>query len=315
MIKKTLLSFVLALMLIAPMSLANSTSDFDYRNLLDDFSEGVQEQSEVDGSEGIELTTFQDDLDDDGVSGILGAVSTFLSFFKLLVAPIAVLFMVIMGVRMVAAGADNEEALTQSKTYMTYALMGLIIIFMADSIVSVFFGAEGEVFRGGQEGVIAFGRRSATLFQGIYSLVQVVISSVAVFFLVTAGLRYVAGSFSEDQVGKAKNQITWSLVGLFVIGVSEFVAKRILFVDEGSSFGVTSAKELFAQVTNFVAGTLGTLSFAALLYAGMLYISGAQNEDNVAKAKKIIMGAFLGLLLAGAAFAITNTVVELDASR
>jgi len=315
MIKKILLSSVLAVFLLIPVGSASNTSDFDYRNLLDDFSEGVMEQSETDDSDGIELTTFQDDLDDDGVSGILGAVDTFLSFFKLLVAPVAVLFMIIMGVRMVAAGDENEEVLTKSKTYMTYALMGLIIIFMADTIVSVFFGAEGEVFRGGEEGVIEFGRRSATLFEGIYSLVQVVISSVAVFFLVTAGLRYVAGSFSDDQISKAKSQITWSLVGLFVVGVSEFIAKRILFVDQGTSFGVTSAKELFAQVTNFVAGTLGTLSFAALLYAGMLYISGSQNEDNVAKAKKIIMGAFLGLLLAGAAFAITNTVVELDASR
>jgi hypothetical protein len=232
-----------------------------------------------------------------------------------MVAPVAVLFMVVMGLRMVAAGRDNEEVLTQSKNYITYALMGLIVIFMSDTIVTVFFGSEGEVFRGGDEGAIEFGRRSASLFQGIYSLIQVAITSVAVFMLVLAGFRYVAGSYSDDQVGKAKKQITWALVGLFVVGVSEFVAKRILFVDEGSSLGVGSAELLFAQVTNFIAGTLGTLSFAFLLYAGYLYISGAANEDNVAKAKKIVIGAFIGLLLAGAAFALTNTIVELDASR
>jgi len=128
-------------------------------------------------------------------------------------------------------------------------------------------------------------------------------------------MRYVAGSFSEDQIATAKKQITWSLVGLFVIGISEFVAKDILFQEQGESLGVLEAKQLFAQVTNFVAGTLGTFSFAFLLYAGYLYVTARDNEENTAKAKKIIMGAFLGLILAGAAFAITNTIVELDIAR
>jgi len=323
MFKKTILSVLLAFTLLMPSAMAISTSGssggtgsaFDYKNFLEDLADGVEDVSDSEDSDGIELTTFQDDLNEDGVGGILGAIDTFLDFFKLIVAPITVLFMVTMGLRMVVAGKDNEEALTKSKNYMTYALMGLLTIFMADTIVNVFFGGEGEIFREGEAGAIAFGQRSATLFQGIYSLVQVVISAIAVFFLVTAGFRYVAGSYSDDQIGKAKKQITWSIVGLFVIGVSEFVAKRVLFPDQGTRLGVLEAKELFAQVTNFIAGTLGTLSFAFLLYAGFLYISGSANEDNVGKAKKIMIGAFLGLLLAAAAFAITNTVVELDASR
>jgi hypothetical protein len=327
MYKKLFTAILVSSLFFTPVSFGDTTTDgasttsgtedssFDYKNTLNIFSDGVQDQSTTDSSEGIELTTFQDDQGDDGVSGILGAISTFLSFFKLIVAPIAVLFMIVMGVRMVAAGADNEEVLTQSKNYMQYALMGLIIIFMSDTIVTVFFGAEGEVFRGGDAGAIEFGRRSASLFEGIYSLIQVVLSAVAVFFLVTAGFRYVAGSYSDDQIGKAKKQITWALVGLFVVGVSEFAAKSIIFVDQGSSLGVANAEQLFGQVTNFIAGTLGTVSFAFLLYAGYLYISGSANEDNVAKAKKIIVGAFIGLILAGAAFALTNTIVELDASR
>lgn len=313
MIKKTLIAVLCSFILYA--SVATASSSFDFKETLDGFAEGVQDESTTDDSDGIELTTFQDDLNQDGVSGIQGAISTFLDFFKLIVAPIAVLFMIIMGVRMVSAGSENEEQMTKAKSYMTYSIMGLIIIFMADTVVTVFFGAEGEIFRGGNEGAIEFGRRSATLFQGIYSLIQVVLTAIAVFFLVTAGFRYVAGSFSDDEIGKAKKQITWAVVGLFIVGISEFVAKRVLFVDEGSTLGVQDAKELFAQVTNFIAGTLGTLSFAFLLYAGYLYVSGSANEDNVAKAKKIIIGAFIGLILAAAAFAITNTVVELDASR
>ena len=105
------------------------------------------------------------------------------------------------------------------------------------------------------------------------------------------------------------------MVGLFVIAISEFVAKEVLFIDEGSELGVDNAKRLFAQVTNFIAGTIGTFAFAFLLYAGYLYVTARENEDQVAKAKKIIFGALLGILMAAAAFALTNTLVELDASR
>ena len=124
-----------------------------------------------------------------------------------------------------------------------------------------------------------------------------------------------AGSASEDQIQVAKRQITWSLVGLFIIGIAEFVAKDILFKDTGTKLGVTEAKELLVQITNFVAGTMGTFAFAFLLYAGYLYVTAAGKEDNVTKAKTIIIGAFIGLILAGAAFALTTTLVELDASR
>jgi hypothetical protein len=133
--------------------------------------------------------------------------------------------------------------------------------------------------------------------------------------LVSAGMRYIGASFSEDQTAAAKRQIQWALGGLFIIAISEYLAREILFQDQGRRLGINQAEALFAQVTNFIAGTMGTLSFVFLLYAGFLYVTARDNEDSVAKAKKIIMGAFIGLLLAAAAFALTTTLVELDASR
>lgn len=321
--KKILLIIALLTNLLAAVPV--QASDFDYREILKNLQEDVTEEStqvedgveEVDPdaepSGGIELTTFEEE--GEGADIIVAGIRRFLDFFKLIVTPIAVLFIVVMGIRMVTAGKENDEVLSQSKNFIRYALEGLIVIFMSDSIIEVFFGSEGEILRFGESGAKEFGRRTSTLFQGVYSLVQVVIGSVAVFTLVMAGMRYVAGSASDDQVSKAKKQITWSLVGLFVVGISEFVVKEVLFQDQGKSLGVDEAKQLFVQVTNFMAGTIGTLSFIFLLYAGYLYVFGVQNEDNVGKSKKILMQAAVGIVLALAAFAIVNTVVELDASR
>lgn len=298
---------------------------FDFHDTLENLNEDISEEStqvedgeesddpDAEPSGGIDLPTFSDE--EEGADVIVAAIQRFLDFFKLIVTPIAVLFIVIMGVRMVSAGNENEEVLSQSKNFISYALQGLIVIFVSDSLIEVFFGAEGQILRGGESTAQEHARQSAQFFAGIYGLVEVLIGAIAVFMLVMAGMRYVAGSASDDQIAKAKKQITWALVGLFVIGISEFAVKKVLFQDQGTDLGVEEAKQLLVQVTNFIAGTMGTLAFAFLLYAGYLYTLGAQNEDNIAKSKKIIMGAVAGIVLAIAAFAIVNTVVTLDASR
>lgn len=322
MIKKITLFSLLFLLQIsfASVAAAETRSDYDFRNTFENFQGGVAEQSGEleEDAESFVLSDFQDDdpfNDNNGVSGITNVLFTFLDFFKLIVTPIAVLVIMVMGIRMVTAGKNNEEVLTQSKNFIEYALIGLMAIFVSESIVSVFFGSEGEIFRYGEEGAESFGRGTSTLFEGIYTLLQAIVGAVAVFYLIMAGLRYVGGSFSDEEVAKAKRQITWSVVGLFIIAVSELVVKDILFQNKGESLGVNTAKDLFAQVTNFIVGTMGTLAFAFMLYAGYLYVTSAGNEDQVSKAKKIILWAFVGLLMAGAAFALTTTLVELDAGR
>jgi len=291
-------------------------SDIDFLDTFDAFQESVSDGSQdvQNDAEAIELPNFSDSANE-GAYVLVDAIQRFLDFFKLIVTPIAVLMTIFVGVKMVTAGKESEEVSRKSKTYIRYFVEGLIVIFMADAIVSVIFGAEGGIFRGGAAGAEEYAAKTASLMEGIMSLIETLVGSLAVFSLVTAGMRYVGGSYDDDQIGKAKKQITWSLVGLFVVGISEFVVKKILFPDQGAKLGVESAKQLFAQVTNFIAGTMGTLAFVFLIYAGFLYLMGAQSEDNVSKAKKIIFTALIGIVIAISAFAFSNTFITLDASR
>lgn len=306
---------LIAVLLMSTSGAMAASTSFSLQDTLDDFREGFEDQSrEVEGGDGFELAVFQD-TGEEGAVGVVNTIQRFLDLFKLVVTPIALLFMAIMGMRMVSAGRESEEVATKAKQYIQFTLEGLIVIFLADQVVDVVFGPSGEAFRGGEAGARATGRSVSDLIQGLYGLIQVLIGSIAVFMLVTAGMRYIAGSATEDQIEKAKKQITWALVGLFVVGVAEFVVKGILFENQGRSINVSNAELLFAQVTNFVAGTIGTFSFVAFLYAGYLYVTAAGEEDQVSKAKKIILMAVLGILLALSAFALTTTLVELDASR
>lgn len=312
--KKTLLSLAFALALFhSPVALATS---FTFQDGFQEFQGSVTEESvSVDPTgEGVTLPSFDTEATE-GAGVIVYTIKRFLDFFKLVVSPMAVLFAIVMGFRMVTAGRENEEVAGHAKNYIRYAVEGLIVIFVADSLVNVIFGAQGEVFRGGEAGAQDFAQKANNLMTGLYGLVETLIGAIAVSMLVSAGLRYVGGSYDDDQIAKAKKQIQWSLVGLFVIGLGEFVIKDILFPNQGTDLGVDKAKLLLVNLTNFMTGFMGTISFVSLLYAGFLYVTGVQNEDNVAKAKKIIMWSLGGIVIALSAYAITNTVVTLDSSR
>ncbi len=318
--KKILLTFLLtfALVLTPHFSHEAEAIGSSVNEIFEDFRGGVEEVSEdleESGSKLVLPTYFTlNKPSEDGLTGIVAVIETFLDFVKLIVAPVALLFITVMGIRMVAAGSENEEVITKSKNYIIYSIQGLLVIFVSDTLIEVFFGPTGEVFRGGTGGVQTQGRQVSIFLEGLYSLVQTIIGVVAIFVLILAGMRYVGGSYSDDQIAGAKRMITWSLVGLFVVAISEFVVKRILFVDNGQQVNFDAARNLLTDFTGFVASTIGMLSFAALIYAGWLYVSARDNEDNVSKAKNIIAGAFIGILIALGAFALTNTIVTLDAS-
>jgi hypothetical protein len=48
------------------------------------------------------------------------------------------------------------------------------------------------------------------------------------------------------------------------------------------------------------------------IYGGYLYVTAFGNEESTGKAKKVFIGATIGLLLAMAAFGIVNTTVKLE---
>jgi len=89
------------------------------------------------------------DLDTPGV-GVIGSVGyMIIDIVKLFMSSIAVLMIVIYGVRMIVGGS-NEESMTKVKKGLAIAILGLIVIQLADVLVKeVFFGEgyrAGEVF-------------------------------------------------------------------------------------------------------------------------------------------------------------------------
>lgn len=317
--KKTLKQVgILITVMVIGLTIINftNTSPDIVKAAYSDILEGVGESVEILPGYDSSVDQHAEAYDAQGLGGITSAIYYVMDFAKYILGGLAVLFMIISAYRLLMAGEGSDEEINKQKEYFQWAIIGLILIFMADTIVKeMFFGTEGEILSGDTEQALEFGDRANKAIKGLYTLIEIFVGAVAVWAIAYDGFRMVAGSYSEEETKAAKNHVFWSVIGLMMIGLSELIVKDILFrytPGEGIELGISQGKLLFAGIANFLSGLIGLVSVAMLIYGGYLYLTGGVSEENTGKAKKIIISAITGIILAGAAFAIASTIIPVS---
>lgn len=70
--------------------------------------------------------------------------------------------------------------------------------------------------------------------------------------------------------------------------------------------GPTNIRDLIRTILNYLLGFLGLIAVIMIIYAGFLYVTSGTNEDNIGKAKNIILYAIVGIVVILASAAIVN---------
>lgn len=280
----------------------------DFRDILEEIGEDVN-------LENYQTTVHADAPSRSGVKNIASAIFFAIDFVKYVLGSIAVVMLIINAITMITAGKDSEEAATKEKVFLKFALMGLVLVFVADEAVKLaFFGEEGEVFRD-EETAAEYATAGSDIIKGVYTFVEVFIGSIAVLMMVYSGLQILVAAGSEETVNAAKKRIFISSIGLVVIGLAELVVKDVIFKNQGEEVDVDRGKELLVGLSNFLVSAIGTISVFALVYAGFLYILNFGNEEMTGKAKKILFEAIAGIVVAAGAFALVSTVIPVEGAQ
>lgn len=72
----------------------------------------------------------------------------------------------------------------------------------------------------------------------------------------------------------------------------------------------TSLKNIIAFAINFATALGGGILVIMLLVGGVMYLTGAGNEDQTGKAKKLMIDAVIGLFLIMSVYAISSFVID-----
>lgn len=73
--------------------------------------------------------------------------------------------------------------------------------------------------------------------------------------------------------------------------------------------GQSSFRQLLLTIVGYFMTFLGLLAVLMIIYAGVLYVTAAGKDDQVDKAKKIILYSIVGLLVIMLSWALVNTVL------
>lgn len=255
---------------------------------------------------------------DNGVQIAKSVVGKLIDNTRFIIGAIAILLIVISGIKLVTA-QGNEEVLTEQTKALTFGIIGLFTVGLAGEIAAIF-----EVDRGGflndpstmlQKSKL-FGR-TATI---VITFIKYIIGSGAVLYVVRSSLRLVTSAGNEEEVAKDKKNILYGVLGLVLIMMANPVIKEVFFkIDTTKYPGIEAVRPGFdpkrlaqeiAGVTNLVAALAGPFALLSLVAGGVMYTVSAGEEEQTGKAKKIIMWSILGIVVIYGAFAIVSTFIS-----
>lgn len=81
----------------------------------------------------------------------------------------------------------------------------------------------------------------------------------------------------------------------------------IEFVDDLTG-GESDLKSLLNTILSYFLGFLFFVCVIMVIYGGILYVTSAGNDENVGKAKKILLYAAIGVVLIMVSFALVSTI-------
>lgn len=244
---------------------------------------------------------------------------------KYLVGAVAVLFIIVSALKLIIS-QGNEDTISKQKNVMIYAVLGLILIALGDELAKVMSVAcipgQSECADGGflkdpsnmitQSAI--FKRETRILI----TFVKYVIGGIAVFMFIRNGIRLIGLAGSEESVTLDKKNLIYTSVGLLLIILASTVIDKVLYIVDPSQYttaglapGINPSRAVQEMVgfTNTAVFIVAPISIFMLIVGAVMYATAGGKEEQMTKAKKLIILTVVGMALIYGAFAIVSTVI------
>jgi cytochrome bd-type quinol oxidase subunit 2 len=169
-------------------------------------------------------------------------------FIKYFVGSIAVIMIVRNGLRMITMGSTDDK-LAQDKKNLTYSAIGLILIILADNVISnVFYKIDLTRYPSvGGAAPAVDATRGVSELVGITNAIVTFVGPLAILAMIIAGIMYITAAGKDEQINKAKKLMFASLLGIIII----YGAFAIVSTFISGSFGEPASTQ---QIQNAASG-------------------------------------------------------------
>lgn len=226
---------------------------------------------------------------------------TIINVFLGLVGVVALIFILIGGVRYISSRGDEGEAESAKKTIL-YAVIGILVVGIAAILVNFTLNAAGV------GGALPGGSNLVGAALTIINIFLGLIGVTALVFVLIGGVRYITSQGDESSAEEAKKTILYAVIGIVVVGIAavvvNFAARAV-----GLSTGLPGGNNLpgaILLVVNWFLALVGITALIFVLLGGVRYITSQGDESKAEEAKKTILYAVIGIVLVGSAAVLVN---------
>lgn len=161
---------------------------------------------------------FKNPLAFDTVEGFLAQI---LSWLRSIVVALALVVIVIGGLLYITSAGDEGKAET-AKKWITGAMIGLAIVFLAPTI----FNELGSIL--GWTGTSATGAKTvAEILKSVLMFLLALAGSIALIMLVVGGFMYLFAGVDEHRAETGKDIVKYSVIGLIIIMSSYVIVQTV----------------------------------------------------------------------------------------
>jgi hypothetical protein len=248
------------------------------------------------------------------------------SFIKYFVIGLGVALFTYAGIHLVgtAGTKKTDEVIEKEKTNIKWAFLGLGAFLLLDVFVTTFFGLgeeAGTLFNDITDTDKAFSAAENFTIE-ILALVDFIFSIaavIAVLSIIVASLRMLAASGNEEAVNKHRRVAGMVVLGLALMALAKSIVGRVIFGFIGSGVSrdqlgtyvnaENAAMEILG-ITNYILGFIGTIALVMVVYSALRMAAARGNDDEVSKAKEILIASLTGLVIAFASYTIVATFIN-----
>ncbi|MBI2634456.1 hypothetical protein HYW82_02160 [Candidatus Peregrinibacteria bacterium] len=246
-----------------------------------------------------------------------------LAYAKIIIGVIGILYLSILGYKLVTEG-DNDETITTAKKGFVYTFVAFVIISMSGEFARIFDMTESTIFQNPQEMLKRF-RLFDREVEVFVTFIKYAVGAYATLMLVRAGIKLVTTGGDDEERDKYKKSLMYNAGGLAVIAVGDIFINKVFYKINGNvysgitgvhpQFDVVRGIEEIKGITNFVVSFVGPIAVLMLIVAAIMYATAGGEDERTEKAKRLLVSTIIGIFIIFGAFAIVNTVIsgKLDA--
>lgn len=238
-----------------------------------------------------------------------------LSFLKILISGVALIFIVLIGVYLVAF-SDSEEEIKKQKQQILYALLGFLFLNIPTAILSIFFPGETREIPWDPSGGWSQLEGNDSIFWNslgfggflgdIISFLRVFVFGIAVLIFTWGAFEMIVSRGIEENYKRGRNRIMYGIIVLIFMAFVEAWGRWVAAPDGDIRRSLEAVAGPALGIAFFFAAPIAV---AFMIYGAYFYITSGGDEDRAKKGKVIIINTLIASVILIASFSFLQELL------